>query len=850
MKSFYTNVAVWGGKILYRGVENGKHVRHKIDYKPTLYLRISEPSKYKTIHGEYVGEIQPGDIKECREFCKQYESTANVKVYGNQKYEYAYIAEHFPNGVDWDRDLINVVNIDIEVGSETGFPEPETASEPITAIAFKKRNEYIVFGCGKYDNWRDDVRYVLCRDETDLIKRFIDEWTGDYPDIITGWNVKFFDIPYLVNRINKLLGEKFMKRLSPWNVIGHRTEIVMGKEQPYNTLLGVGIFDYMELYRKFAPNGMSQESYTLNNICYEEIKEKKIDYEEYGNLHRLYKLDFQKFIDYNIRDVELVGKLDDKLKLIDLGLTLAYDSYSNYDDVFKQVRMWDNIIFNELRANNIVLPPIEEKSKKEAYVGAFVKEPIPDLYRWVASFDLNSLYPHLIMQFNISPDTFIPPEEYTVGMREFLSNNKVDVEGMLEQKVHTDSLKDMGVTLTPNGQFFSVKQQGFLARIMDKMYKDRVIYKKKMSEAKKAKEKETDPVKIRELENRIARYNNLQLAKKVCLNSAYGSLGSQYFRFFDVRQASAITTAGQLTIQWIERKLNKYLNKILKTENKDYVIAMDTDSVYLNLDGLVRKTFADHYKDADPRKIIAFMDAACENKIQPFIDRSFEELAEYTNALEQKMQMKREALADRGIWTAKKRYVLNIYNNEGIEYAKPDIKVTGLEMIKSSTPSACRRKLTDALDVLMNGTEDDMIKFIDDFREEFKTLPIPEIAFPRGVNGIKKYSGTNTMFIKHTPIHVRGSILYNHLLKEYGIEKDYQAIHEGEKIKFIYLKEPNKVRSNIIAFPQILPKELELENDIDFDLQFEKSFLEPLKVILNIIGWEAEKTNSLADFFK
>jgi len=848
-KSFYTNVAVWGGKILYRGIENGRRVRQKLPFNPVLYLKSNEKSTHTTVHGEPVKEIMPGDIRDCRDFCKKYSGVSNFTVYGNQKYEYAYIAQNFPGEVQWDRSLINIANIDIEVGSETGFPEPDTATEPITSITVHMNGEYLVFGCGKFDNWRNDVRYVMCRDEIDLIKRFLDEWSGNYPDIITGWNIKFFDIPYLVNRIRKLLGDSFVKRLSPWNVLNERGVLLMGREQQTYTLLGIAMFDYMEMYRKFAPSGMSQESYKLDHICSEEIGEKKTSYEEYGTLHRLYKLDYQKFIEYNIRDVELVEKLDGKLNLINLGLTLAYDSHSNYDDVFKQVRMWDNIIFNELNERNMVLPPIEKKSKKNAYIGAFVKEVVPGMYRWVVSFDLNSLYPHLIMQYNISPDTFIDPEDYSAEMTTFVSKTDITVSRMLRKWLDTKPLKGMGVTVTPNGQLFSIEKQGFLAGLMEKMYNDRKVYKQKALDAKREREQETDPEKIRELDNRIARYNNLQLAKKVCLNSAYGALGSEYFRFFDVRQASAITTAGQLAIQWIEKRLNEYLNKILKTENEDYVIAADTDSVYLNLDGLVHKSFSGNDSVTDPRKVIAFLDAVCENKLQPVIDQSYQELAEYTNARQQKMIMKREALADRGLWTAKKRYVLNVYNSEGIEYAKPVIKVTGLEMIKSSTPSACRRKLTDALDVIMNGTEDDMIEFIADFRDEFKTLPTPEIAFPRGVNGIEKYSHRKTLFTAGTPIHVRGSILYNSLLHVHGITKDYPIIHEGEKIKFIYLKEPNRARSNIISFPLILPKEFGLDDAIDYDLQFEKSFLEPLKVLLDVIGWKAEKTGSLMSMF-
>lgn len=843
-KTFYTNVAVWGGKILYRGIDAGQRVRHKLEYFPSLYV-VSDEGTHKTIHGEPVKELKPGDIKSCRDFVKRYKDVSNFTVYGNQKYEYAYIAEHFPDGVDWDRQYLNIANIDLEVGSENGFPEPETASEPITAITIRMLGKYVVFGCGDFKNTNPEVEYIKCTDENDLIRRFIDFWSGNYPDAITGWNISFFDIPYLVNRITKLFGEKMAKRLSPWNVIVKRTVIFMGKERETYTLLGIGNLDYIELYRKFAPQGMSQESYKLDHICSEEIGEKKISYEEYGNLHLLYKLDYQKFIEYNIHDVALVEKLDQKLKLIDLALTLAYDSFSNYDDVFTQVRMWDNIIFNELRKDNIVLPPIRKGDKFEAYVGAYVKEPKPDMYRAVVSFDLNSLYPHLIMQYNISPDTFLEPETFTYNP--FYRN--ISVENMLSQEINTQILKDWNVTLTPNGHLFTKEKHGFLPRLMEKMYDDRTIYKKKALEAKKEKEKETDPEKLKEIENRIARYNNLQLAKKVCLNSAYGALGSEYFRFFDVRQASAITTAGQLSIQWIERRLNSYLNKILKTENEDYVIASDTDSVYLNLAELVRKSFGGNDPFEEPRKVIAFLDSVCENKLQPFIDDSYQELAEYTNALAQKMFMKREVLADRGLWTAKKRYVLNVYNSEGVEYATPQIKITGLEMVRSSTPTACKKKLIEALDIIMNRTEDDMIKFISDFREEIKTLPVPDVAFPRGVNGIEKYSGQRTLFIKGTPIHVRGSIVYNAMLKEMDLTKQYPVIHEGEKIKFIYLREPNKAMSNIIAFPQILPKEFELEDYIDYDTQFEKSFLEPLKVLLDIIGWKTEKRNSVLDFF-
>ena len=850
-ENFYTNVQIYGSKILYRGVENGRKVQLKLDYNPTLFIKSPKPTNFTTISGEYVSEIKPGTIRDCRDFVKQYDGVEGFKIYGMQRYEYAYISDTFNKDIDWDIDKVNICNIDMECGSENGFPDPADAREPITAITMKNSNgKFIVFGCGIFQNSRDDVLYVKCRDEIDLIKRFIDEWSGNYPDIITGWNVMQFDIPYIINRTTKLLGEDVAKRLSPWNYISSR-QVHINATKTYTAyeLCGISILDYLDMYKKFAPEGKSQSSYKLDNIAHVELGERKLSYEEYGNLHNLYKDNYQLFISYNITDVELIEKLDDKLKLIELALTLAYDSKTNYNDVFTQVRMWDVLIYNHLKLQNVVIPPIKSHSKDSAYVGAYVKEPKPGLYNWVASFDLNSLYPMLIQQYNISPEMFIDPSDWSEQHRS-VSNQGVSIDSLLSQNNDLSQLKDVKSTITPNGHFFSTIKQGFLPKMMETMYNNRTVYKDKSLAAKRELELEKDPTKRFDIEKRIARYNNLQLAIKVCLNSAYGALGNEFFRLFDVRHATAITTSGQLSIRWIENKLNEYMNKILKTENVDYVIASDTDSIYLSLDGIVRETILKENPSASTDIIVAFMDKICEAKIQPFIDRSYTELYRYTNAFAQKMIMKREALCDKGIWTAKKRYILRVHNNEGIQYAEPKIKVMGLEMIKSSTPAACRTMLKKSIDIIFNGTEDDMIGFIEEFREEFKSLSVGDIAFPRGVNGLEKYKGThNSIYGIKTPIHVRGSLIYNHLIKEHKLIKKYELIKEGEKIKFIYLKEPNIIHSDVISFLTNFPKELDTILSIDYNKQYEKSFVDPLRIILNSIGWKTERISSLESFF-
>jgi DNA polymerase elongation subunit (family B) len=844
MSDFYTNISVAGKYILYRGVENDKRVRRKIEFRPTFFLLSQEQSEFTTLTGEFVKPIEPGTIPECREFLERYESVDNFPVFGNNRYEYSFIADTFGDDILWDINKVSIAYLDIEVGSENGFPEPRNANEEITAITLKIKGNYFVFGVGDYSKHRDDVHYAKCRDECDLLRRFLDLWTRFYPDVVSGWNVEQFDIPYLANRIIKLFGEAEAKKLSPWDRISKRDAIMMNRPVQFYDISGIAILDYLQLYRKFTYS--QQESYRLDNIAHVELGEKKIDFSEFETLHQLYKQDYQKFIEYNIKDVELVEKLEDKMKLIELALTLAYDNKVNFDDVFTQVRMWDAIVYNSLLKKKIVIPQMSKSIKSSQYEGAYVKDPILGMHEWVASFDLNSLYPHLIMQYNISMETLIEPKNYNNELRDFLTQ-KIDVNSLLDQEINTDIVKKFGVTLTPNGQLFRTNKQGVLPEIMDTMYKDRTRYKKLALEAKKKIETVLeDKNQVQYLEKQVARYNNLQLAKKVTLNSAYGALGNQYFRFFDIRIAEGITTAGQLSIRWIEKKINEYMNNLLKTKDEDYVIASDTDSIYLNMGPLVKKLYPD---TSDSKKVIKFMDKVCDDKIQPFIDASYEELKEYVNAYQQRMEMKRESLADKAIWTAKKRYILNVHNSEGVAYAKPKLKIMGLEAVKSSTPSACRTKIKEAINIIMTQTQDDLHKFIDKFRAEFKKLPVEDIAFPRSVNGLGEYADTSQIFKKGTPIHVKGALVYNHLLKEHKLTKKYQLIQEGEKIKFVYLKQPNIFNNNTLAFISGIPKQLEADQYIDHDLQFEKSFLEPLDIILSTINWQSEKVESLDCFF-
>jgi DNA polymerase elongation subunit (family B) len=524
--------------------------------------------------------------------------------------------------------------------------------------------------------------------------------------------------------------------------------------------------------------------------------------------------------------VELVDRLEDKMKLIELAITMAYDAKVNYNDVFFQVRTWDSIIYNYLREKGIVIPFKKDTKKDAKFAGAYVKEPIPGRYDWVVSFDLNSLYPHLIMQYNISPETLVD-----------IRHPSASVDKILNKTIDFSEYKDYAVCA--NGAMYRKDIRGFLPELMEKMYSDRVIYKKKMLEAKQEYEK----TPTTDLMKEIARCNNIQMAKKISLNSAYGAVGNEFFRYFKLENAEAVTLSGQVSIRWIENKMNNHLNKILKTEGKDYVIAVDTDSIYLNLGPLVETVYKGREKTTEG--IVNFLDKICQVEFEKYIESSYQELANYVNAYEQKMQMKRENIADRGIWTAKKRYILNVWDSEGVRYSEPKLKMMGIEAVKSSTPAPCRVKIKEALNIIMNKTEDDLIDFINRFRKEFFTLSPESISFPRSVNELTKYRSVSSIYEKGTPIHTRGALLYNYYIRDKGLDSKYPVINNGEKIKFCYLKKANPIRENVISFIQQFPKELGLSKYVDYDLQFEKSFIEPIKNILNCIGWNVEKKNTL-----
>ena len=828
MSSFYTSLVLLGDDILYRGYEHGEAVQYRERCKPTLFFvpdAQKRPSDYRTLDGRKAYPKKFDGAREAREFLKQYQDAVGLEVHGYERFVYQHIGQKFAGEIDYDMSQMSIWTIDIEVACENGFPDVEASAEEMLCITMKNFNtkEIITWGTreAKVDN-----EYRVFWTEQEMLTDFHRWWTQNTPDIITGWNNNLYDIPYICRRIERVLGEKWKKSLSPWNRVMDREIIIQGRKNIAYEITGVNILDYLDLYKKFTYT--NQESYRLDHIAMVELGDAKLDHTEFENFKDFYTSNWQRFVEYNIHDVNLVDQLEDKMRLIELAVTMAYDAKVNFEDVYSQVRMWDTLIYNDLKTRNIVVPPRLTTKKDEKYAGAYVKEPIPGKYDWVVSFDLNSLYPHLIMQYNISPETLVDERHPTVTVDKILEES-LDIEGEY--------------CVCANGAQYRKDIHGFLPEMMQRIYDERKIYKGKMLAAKQHLEDAKTPAETASLRKDVSRFNNIQMARKIQLNSAYGAIGNQYFRYYNLANAEAITLSGQVSIRWIENKMNAYLNKILKTDNDDYVIASDTDSIYLNLGPFVDKVFQGREKSDE--SVVRFLDKVCQVEFEKYIRNSYEALASYVNAYDQKMVMKRENIANKGIWTAKKRYILNVWNSEGVQYAEPKLKMMGIEAVKSSTPAPCRVAIKEALNVIMNEDEAAAQQYIADFREKFESMSAEEIAFPRGCNNIAKNSSPATIYGKGCPMHVRGALLYNFWVKKKKLTHKYPLIQEGEKIKYIMLSTPNKINENVVSFFQTLPHEFGLQGSIDYDLQFKKSFLDPLQVILDTIGWDAEKRNTL-----
>ena len=680
MKSFYTSVERFGNKILWRGYENGKRFSRKVNFKPSLYLETKRADgDFRSLKDNKPLHKKTFDsMSEVKQFIEDYKDVSNFGIHGTQSYVAQFIQEKYPDNIKFDMSLINIASFDIEVDISDGYANIETADKEITSIAYKssKSNTYHLLGRKDYDKHAtitgidpEDIQFMKFDTEKAMLLRFIQIWKTDFPDIITGWNVEFFDIQYLVTRIIRLMGENTAKELSPWKSIRKHSAEMFGKTQNTWTISGLHVVDYLDTFKKFAYKYGTQETYKLDHIAHIVLGEKKLDYSEYGNLTGLYEQNPQLYLDYNLKDTYLIQRLEDEVALMSLVMTLAYDGGVNCRDAFGTVGYWETTIYRKLIKQGIV-PPIKHGpgQRGDELVGGYVKNPQVGMHPWVVSFDLNSLYPHLMLQYNMSPETYIPQR---------LEN--VSQEMVLNDDYEND---DETVSVAANGVCFTNQRRGIIPDIIDDYYNRRSLIKKEMLAVEQEMETEKHPARKLELKKKATQLHNSQMSIKISMNSLYGATANIYFLYYIMEFAEAITTSGQLSVRYAQKSVNNYLNKLLKTEDVDYIVYIDTDSIYVNFGPLIEEVFGT--TDITREQGEKFLDKVCATKIEGVLKTGYEELARKMGAYRQAMFMKREKITDKSVFIAKKRYIMNTLNSEGVHYDEPKISVTGLESVRSS----------------------------------------------------------------------------------------------------------------------------------------------------------------------
>lgn len=831
---FYTGCAIKGNKILVRGYSNGKRFTDNVNFKPSLFIKSDDDSQYKTLTGVNVKRIKFDKIYDCREFLDQYRELEDCPIYGNTDFITQYLLETYQGEVGYDLSTLKIAYFDIECESEGGFPDLDNPNERINLITVRISGLNYVIAM-KPLTLPAGCKFILAASEKDLIEKFFKVLKKEDPDILTGWNIKLFDIPYIIGRARLFFDDKEIQAWLPFELLKERTTNIGGKDFRLFEMPGYTILDYMDLYKKFS--GTSQESYALNFIAKAELDEQKLDYSEYGSLREFYTKDFQRFAEYNIQDTELVERLDNKLKLIDLAVSIAYEAKITFDTVFFATRIWETICCDYLLQKKII-PPLKTKyAKDDQFVGAYVKEVVPGLYKNVVSFDATSLYPSIIMGWNISPETCVVKNS-SLSAEDFLGNVRKEIPEMAKDAVSQNAC------LACNGSFFTNNSRGFIPTLIEITFNQRQEAKKKMIKL----EKEYETNKNKDLLPRIAALKIRQSVKKILANSLYGCLGNPAFTYSSPELATAVTVTGQVIIRKAENAMNSYIQHLTK-DKQDYVIAVDTDSVYLNLDAVVQKIS----EKTNISDITKFIDDICEKKIQPEFKKEMELLSTTLGCKENKIFFKREAIASAGMFIAKKRYALLVQDLEGVRFADPKLKIMGLETARSSTPAVVRVKLKDCIKIILTKTPEELREFVNKFYDDFMKLPLEDIASPRGVKGINKYKDVTDIYKSGTPIATKAALLHNAYTKKLGIDKDIAPIAENDKMKFVFVKVPNPYgkagKDSVIGFINKAPVQFNLEKYIDRKKQFEKTFNEPLDNVLQAIGWTIKEEVTLESFF-
>lgn len=902
MQEFYVAIETIGDTLYERYIDhNGQERERKVKYEPTLFSHVVEgtKTKYFDIYGKPCKANSFPSMKDARDWMRRMEDIG-LEAMGMDDFKLAYISDTYGSEIVYNKSHIRIANFDIEVTAE-GFPEPMHARFPIDAITHYDSidDKFYVFDLldsmyGSVSKWDiklaakleadggdevpqdilDRVVYMPFESESEMLVEYLNLWEEKRPSICTGWNVEGFDIPYLVNRIKNTIGDRFVRRFSPLGKVNSKVITNMYGDKEIFTIMGVTVLDYLDLYKKFSFT--NQPNYKLDYIAQYETKRGKLKYN--GPINKLRETNHQRYISYNIMDVESVMGIDRKRGFIDLALSMSYYAKMPFSGVMSPIKTWDAIIFNSLKAQHKIIPQGRSHSK-QSFPGAFVIEPEPRAFRHIMSFDLTSLYPSIIRQVNISPETIV---------------GQFKLHPMADYINKTAPRPSDEYSCSPNGWMYRKEGEGVIPTEIAKVFFQRKEWKGKMKPAERNRElvKKVlysekfgdvdtfndinvykdfdDSLKeslnnmtksclerlVLECDNMIMLADTNQLNRKILINSLYGALGNIYFRYYDLRNATAITLFGQLALQWIQRKVNEYLDSVCGTSGHQYVIAGDTDSIYVCVDNVIDKVGEDKFKTTDQK--VEFLNQFGKKKMEPHIDKSYIELQEYMNNPNHLMLMDREAISCPplgskgcgGFWKAKKRYALNVYDMEDTRFSKPKLKIMGMETQQSSTPVAVQDALEESIRRMLQEGEESLQEYYKEFEQEYRKLSYLDIAEVKTANNIGQYDDGKGFPASKCPFHVRGALAYRRSTKGYP---DVPPIQEGDKVMTLPLKDGNPFNDRCISWTSGTELPVEIRDQVlawlDYQKMFDKTYVKPLTGMSQAAGMNYEKIASLFDMF-
>jgi DNA polymerase elongation subunit (family B) len=900
MQEFFLTVEQIGDTIFERYIdETGKERTRECQYQPCMFMHSNpdQAAKYLDIYGKGCIKKKFDTMRDASQWMKRMDDMG-LEALGMDDYKLSYLSDTYPHEIQYDSTKIRIANFDIEVTSPDGFPEPAQAKHPIDAITHYDSidDKFYVFDLlsspyGDVNEWSikiaqklqdeggdelpleivDKIVYLPFGSEEEMMLEYLNFWQHNTPVVLTGWNVESFDIPYVYNRYKNLFGESTAKKLSP-----HRRTRVKVIENMYGareiiTLFGISVLDYIDLYKKFSFT--NQPSYSLDYVAEYELNVGKLKYD--GPISKLRESDHQRYISYNIIDVYRVVQIDMKRQFINLSLSMGYYAKMQIQSVFSPIKTWDAIIFNSLKDQGRVIPQIRSHTV-QPYPGAFVKEPIPNAYKYVMSFDLTSLYPSIIRQVNISPETIAgtfnvrPLHEYIAGTAPRPSDvYSCSPNGMMYFKdrdgvVPTEITKVFFQRKEHKGYMLAAQRNGEL--IKEALHnpgtqntEPELDYRFDFNDETKALLATLSESALKAMLYKADRTEvagmTAQINRKLLINSLYGALGNVWFRYYDLRNATAITTFGQMALQWIERKVNEYLNEVCGTENEKFVLYGDTDSIYVKGDKIIEKV--GEHKFRDTNHYVDFLSKFAAERMEPAIDKGFREMCEYLNNKEHLMFMDREAIAGPplgskglgGFWTGKKRYALNVWDMEGTRYAEPKLKIMGLETQKSSTPKAVQKALKECIRRMLQEGEESLQSYFKEFNKEFNALNYISIAAVSSANNIEKYN-VNGFPGSKCPYHIKGCLAY---MRATSGDNTVPRIVDGEKVYVLPLKDGNPFGEACMAWPSGIELPEQIRDRVltwmDYNVLFQKTFIKPLTGFTEAARVDYEKKATLFDMF-